>query len=120
MSIDNIISASTAQALKALYGVDVAADTIVPQTTKKEFEGNLTVVVFPFLRASKKSPEATATEIGDYLVEHCEAVKTYNVVKGFLNITIEPKFWLTVFAHLDLMKEYGFKEETPESPLVII
>ena len=115
-----IISASTAQALKALYGVDVAADTIVPQTTKKEFEGNLTVVVFPFLRASKKSPEATATEIGDYLVEHCEAVKTYNVVKGFLNITIEPKFWLTVFAHLDLMKEYGFKEETPESPLVMI
>ena len=61
MSIDNIISASTAQALKALYGVDVAADTIVPQTTKKEFEGNLTVVVFPFLRASKKSPEAPAT-----------------------------------------------------------
>ena len=120
MSIDNIISASTAQALKALYGVDVAADTIVPQTTKKEFEGNLTDVVFPFLRASKKSPEATATEIGDYLVEHCEAVKTYNVVKGFLNITIEPKFWLTVFAHLDLMKEYGFKEETPESPLVMI
>ncbi|MDY6000200.1 MAG: arginine--tRNA ligase [Candidatus Limisoma sp.] len=120
MSIDNIISASTAQALKALYGVDVAADTIVPQTTKKEFEGNLTVVVFTFLRASKKSPEATATEIGDYLVEHCEAVKTYNVVKGFLNITIEPKFWLTVFAHLDLMKEYGFKEETPESPLVMI
>ena len=120
MSIDNIISASTAQALKALYGVDVAADTIVPQTTKKEFEGNLTVVVFPFLRASKKSPEATATEIGDYLVEHCEAVKTYNVVKGFLNITIEPKFWLTVFAHLDLMKEYGFKEETPDSPLVMI
>ncbi len=120
MSIDNIISASTAQALKALYGVDVAADTIVPQTTKKEFEGNLTVVVFPFLRASKKSPEATATEIGDYLVEHCEAVKTYNVVKGFLNITIEPKFWLTVFAHLYLMKEYGFKEETPESPLVMI
>ena len=120
MSIDNIISASTAQALKALYGVDVAADTIVPQTTKKEFEGNLTIVVFPFLRASKKSPEATATEIGDYLVEHCEAVKTYNVVKGFLNITIEPKFWLTVFAHLDLMKEYGFKEETPESPLVMI
>ncbi|MGM9841873.1 MAG: arginine--tRNA ligase [Candidatus Limisoma sp.] len=120
MSIDNIISASTAEALKALYGVDVAADTIVPQTTKKEFEGNLTVVVFPFLRASKKSPEATATEIGDYLVEHCEAVKTYNVVKGFLNITIEPKFWLTVFAHLDLMKEYGFKDETDESPLVMI
>ncbi|MDD6622341.1 MAG: arginine--tRNA ligase [Bacteroidales bacterium] len=120
MSIDNIISASTAEALKALYGVDVAADTIVPQTTKKEFEGNLTVVVFPFLRASKKSPEATATEIGDYLVEHCEAVKTYNVVKGFLNITIEPKFWLTVFAHLDLMKDYGFKSETPDSPLVMI
>ncbi len=120
MSIDNIISTSTAEALKALYGVDVAADTIVPQTTKKEFEGNLTVVVFPFLRASKKSPEATATEIGDYLVEHCEAVKTYNVVKGFLNITIEPKFWLTVFAHLDLMKDYGFKSETPDSPLVMI
>ena len=74
MSIDNIISAATAEALKSLYGLEVEASTIVPQTTKKEFEGNLTIVVFPFLKASHKAPDATAKEIGDYLVANCEAV----------------------------------------------
>ena len=71
MSIDNIISSAVAEALKALYGVEVAASSIVPQTTRKEFEGNLTVVVFPYLKASKKAPEATAQEIGEYLVANC-------------------------------------------------
>ena len=88
MSIDNIISSAVAEALKSLYGADVDAATIVPQTTKKEFEGNLTIVVFPFLKMSKKAPEATAQEIGDYLVANCEAVKTFNVIKGFLNTPI--------------------------------
>ena len=120
MSIDNIISSAVSEALKALYGVDVAASSIVPQTTRKEFEGNLTVVVFPYLKASKKAPEATAQEIGEYLVAHCDAVKTFNVVKGFLNIVIEPKFWLNVLNHINETADYGFRAETPESELVMI
>lgn len=120
MSIDNIISTAVSEALKELYALEMPADKIVPQTTKKEFEGNLTIVVFPFLKASKKSPEMTATEIGDYLVAKCDAVKTFNVIKGFLNITIEPKFWLHVFNDINAQENYGFKEETPESELVMI
>ena len=120
MSIDNIISTAVSEALKELYALEMPADKIVPQTTKKEFEGNLTIVVFPFLKASKKSPEMTATEIGDYLIAKCDAVKTFNVIKGFLNITIEPKFWLHVFNDINAQENYGFKEETPESELVMI
>lgn len=120
MSIDNIISSAVAEALKALYGVEVAASSIVPQTTRKEFEGNLTVVVFPYLKASKEAPEATAQEIGEYLVANCDAVKAFNVVKGFLNIVIEPKFWLNVLNHINETADYGFRAETPESELVMI
>lgn len=120
MSIDNIISAATAEALKSLYGLEVEASTIVPQTTKKEFEGNLTIVVFPFLKASHKAPDATAKEIGDYLVANCEAVKEYNVIKGFLNITVEPKFWLGVLEHIHATKDYGFKQADDNSELVMI
>ena len=120
MSIDSIISSAVAEALKSLYGADVQASTIVPQTTKKEFEGNLTVVVFPFLKMSRKAPEATANEIGEYLVAHCPAVKAFNVIKGFLNISIEPKFWLDVLRHVEDTKDYGFRQATPDSPLVMI
>ena len=120
MSIDSIISAATAEALKSLYGLEVDASTIVPQTTKKEFEGNLTIVVFPFLKASHKAPDATAKEIGDYLVANCEAVKAFNVIKGFLNITVEPKFWLGVLDHIHTTPDYGFKKATDDSELVMI
>ena len=91
MSIDSILAQATAQAVKELYGVDFPAEKIVPQTTKKEFEGNETIVVFPFLKASRKAPDATAQEIGEYLVAHCDAVEKFNVIKGFLNITIKPR-----------------------------
>lgn len=120
MSIDHIISSATADALKALYGVEMPASAITPQTTKKEFEGNLTIVVFPFLKASKKAPETTAQEIGEWLAAHCDAVKSFNVIKGFLNLSIEPKFWLNVFKHVKETPDYGFKKETPESELVMI
>lgn len=120
MSIDNIISQATADAVKALYGLELPADKIVPQTTKKEFEGNLTIVVFPFVKAAKKSPEATAQEIGEYLQANCEAVKSFNVIKGFLNIVIEPTFWVGVLNHIAETPDYGFKPVTPESELVMI
>ena len=120
MSIDNIIAQSVADAVKALYGVEFGAEKITLQTTKKEFEGNLTVVVFPFLKASKKSPEATAQEIGEYLVGNCEAVKAFNVIKGFLNIVVEPAFWCNMLKHVASEPNYGFKEATPDSELVMI
>ena len=120
MSIDAIIARAVADAVKALYGVDFGADKITLQTTKKEFEGNLTVVVFPFLKASKKSPEATAEEIGNYLVANCDAVKSFNVIKGFLNIVIEPEFWCNMLKHIADNPDFGFKAATPDSQLVMI
>lgn len=120
MSIDNILAQATASAVKALYGVDFPVEKITPTTTKKEFEGNLTIVVFPFLKASHKRPEDTATQIGDYLVEHCDAVEKYNVIKGFLNISIKPSFWTGVLQSVAADPDFGFKKVTPESKLVMI
>ena len=120
MSIDNIISNATAEAIKSLYNADTEASLIIPQTTKKEFEGNLTIVVFPFLKASKKNPEATAQEIGQYLQENCDAVEKFNVIKGFLNITIKPAFWSGILKNISENPGFGFKQATPESDLVMI
>ena len=120
MSIDNILAQATADAVKALYGAEVAAESIVPSTTKKEFEGNLTIVVFPFLKASHKRPEETAQEIGKYLVANCEAVEKFNVIKGFLNITIKPSFWTSVLQSVEATENFGFKPVTDDSRLVMI
>ena len=119
MSIDNILAQATADAVKALYGAEVAAESIVPSTTKKEFEGNLTIVVFPFLKASHKRPEDTAQEIGEYLVANCEAVEKFNVIKGFLNITIKPSFWTSVLQSVEATENFGFKPVTDDSRLVM-
>ncbi len=120
MSIDHILAQATAVAVKELYGVDFPAEKIVPQTTKKEFEGNETIVVFPFLKASRKAPDVTAQEIGEHLVAHCEAVEKFNVIKGFLNITIKPSFWTGVLQHVADQPNYGFIPVTDESQLVMI
>ena len=117
MSLNHILAQATAEAVKNLYGAEVAADTIVPSTTKKEFEGNLTIVVFPFLKASHKRPEDTAQEIGAYLVEHCDAVEKFNVIKGFLNITIKPTFWTSVLLQVAEKPDFGFKPVTEDSRL---
>ena len=120
MSIENILSQATAQAVNELYGLAVEPQTIVPQATRKEFEGNLTIVVFPFLRASHKAPDATAQEIGEYLATNCEAVEKFNVIKGFLNISIKPSFWAQLLDNISRDENYGFKQETPDSKLVMI
>ena len=120
MSIDNIISQAVAKAITALYGVDVDASTIVPQATKKEFEGNLTVVVFPFLKASRKSPEATATEIGEWLKANEPAVEKFNVIKGFLNISINPAVWVGLLNEVAQDENFGIKRATDESDLVMV
>ena len=96
MSIDTIIAEAVSRAVTALYGVECDASSVVPQPTRKEFEGNLTVVVFPWVKAARKAPEQVGREIGDYLVLNEPAVKSFNVVKGFLNIVIEPTYWCKV------------------------
>lgn len=118
--IDTILAQATAEAVKALYGLDFPAEKIVPQTTKKEFEGNITIVVFPFLKASHKAPDATAQEIGDYLLEHCKAVEKFNVIKGFLNITIRSSFWTDMLNRVATTPDYGFTPVTDDSQLVMI
>lgn len=120
MSLDKIISQAVSRAVAELYAVEVSAESIVPQATRKEFEGNLTVVVFPFLKASRKSPEATATELGEWLVANEAAVEKFNVVKGFLNISIKSDFWIDVLNDVANADDFGIKPVTDESQLVMV
>ena len=120
MSIDTILAQAAAAAVKELYGVDFPAEKIVPQTTKKEFEGNETIVVFPFLKASRKAPDVTAQEIGEHMLAHCDVVEKFNVIKGFLNITIKPTYWTGVLKHVAQTPDYGFTAATDDSQLVMI
>lgn len=120
MSIDNIIAQGVSRAVKELYGVDTPAEQIVPQATRKEFEGNLTVVVFPWVKAARKAPDAVAAEIGDWLVDNEPAVDRYNAVKGFLNIVIEPTYWCSVLEHIAADDTYGLTAATDNSPLVMV
>ena len=120
MSIDNIIAQGVARAVKDLYRVECDPASIVPQTTKKEFEGNLTIVVFPWVKAARKAPEAVGAEIGQWLVDNEPAVDRFNVIKGFLNLVIEPTFWNSVLAHVLSTPHFGTVEPTTESPLVMV
>ena len=107
-------------AVKELYGQEIPEKLATLQKTRAEFEGNLTLVVFPFLKMSKKAPEATAEEIGQYLKEHCSAISGYNVVKGFLNLSIGGNAWINVLNEIDANPHYGEKPVTDKSPLVMI
>ena len=120
MKIESIISNSVIEAVKALYGQEVASKMVQIQKTKQEFEGNLTLVVFPFLKISKKKPEDTAQEIGQYLQDNCSAVATFNVVKGFLNLVIAQSAWLQLLADIDADAKYGERKSDDNSPLVMI
>ena len=120
MTIEKIIAEGVVKAVKELYGVDVEEKLATPSTTKKEFEGDVTVVVFPFLKASHKHPEATATEIGEWLEKNVEAVEKFNVVKGFLNISISPDYWLKLLHEIAAEKEWGIVKPTDESELVMV
>ncbi len=120
MKIESQIMNAAIKAVKTLYGQDVPEKMVQLQKTRSEFEGNLTLVVFPFLKISKKNPELTAQEIGQYLVDHCEAVASFNVVKGFLNLVVAPAAWLSLLADIDADEHYGHQQATDESPLVMI
>ena len=120
MKIEQIISDAAVKAVKALYGIEAAPGTTVPQKTKKEFEGNLTLVVFPFLKASHKAPEATAQEIGEYLLANEPAVASFNVIKGFLNLVIAPSFWSQMLHHIDEEADFGTHKTAADAPLVMV
>ena len=120
MKIEQQIMAAAQAAVKALYGQDVPEKMVQLQKTRSEFEGNLTLVVFPFVKMARKSPEQTAQELGEYLVEHCEAVSKYNVVKGFLNLSISDDAWLSLLQDIDADAHYGEKAVSEDSALVMI
>ena len=120
MNIEALISKAAGEAVKALYGMDATDKMLQLQKTRSEFEGNLTLVVFPFVKAARKSPEQTANEIGQYLVEHCQAVEKYNVVKGFLNLSIGDGAWLSLLKAIDEDEHFGTKQATNDSKLVMI
>lgn len=121
MNIEEKLTTSIISAIKTLYGQDVPGKMVQLQKTKKEFEGHLTLVVFPFLKMSKKGPEQTAQEIGGYLKEHApELVSAYNAVKGFLNLTIASDCWIELLNSIQAAPEYGIEKATENSPLVMI
>ena len=120
MKIEDKLVASVISGLKALYGQEVPEKMVQMQKTKKEFEGHLTLVVFPFLKMSRKGPEQTAQEIGEYLKANEPAVAAFNVIKGFLNLTIASATWIELLNEIQSDEEYGLVKATETSPLVMI
>ena len=120
MNIESEIIAAVVQAVKECYGQDVPTTMVQLQKTKAEFEGNLTLVVFPFLKLSRLKPEDTAQQLGDYLAKHCKVVQSFNVVKGFLNLTIAPAAWISLLNRIDSEPRFGEKSVNEQSPLVMI
>lgn len=120
MNIEAQITNSVIAAVKDLYGQVVPEKMVALQKTRSDFEGNLTLVVFPLLKTSKKKPEDTAQDIGKYLKEHCGAIADFNVVKGFLNLVIAPEAWLGLLNDIDTDPAWGYKNADENSPLVMI
>ena len=120
MNIENQIITTVLEGVQVLFGQEVPEKMVQLQKTKREFEGSLTLVVFPFVKMAKKKPEEVADMLGQYLVEHCEAVAAYNVVKGFLNLVIAQKAWLNLLTEMDADAHYGEKQASKDSPLVMI
>ena len=120
MKIEDKLVVSVISGLKALYGQEVPEKMVQMQKTKKEFEGHLTLVVFPFLKMSRKGPEQTAQEIGEYLKANEPAVAAFNVIKGFLNLTIASATWIELLNEIQADEQYGLVQVTDASPLVMI
>ncbi|MCG6188473.1 arginine--tRNA ligase [Maribellus maritimus] len=120
MNIDKIILDAVKKALNELYKLEANENQIQLQNTRKDFEGDVTLVVFPFLRFSKKTPEATAEEIGNHLLKSVDVIENYNVIKGFLNLVIDKTFWLTVLQEAYSQEKYGIKLSEENSELAMI
>ncbi|MBP5628972.1 MAG: arginine--tRNA ligase [Bacteroidaceae bacterium] len=120
MDIQNVIQSACAKAVETLYGAQVGAEQLQLQKTKKEFEGHLTLVVFPLLRISRKKPEDTAQEIGQWLADNEPAVEKFNVIKGFLNLSVATTSWTRLLNTIAQTADYGTVKPTAQSPLVMI
>lgn len=120
MTIENILISKTVEAVKALYSTEIAPEIIQLQATRKEFDGDKTIVVFPFVKASKKNPELTANELGAYLLENVEAVTAFNVIKGFLNLSISQDYWTSVLNSALADRQFGFVPVTPQSKTLMV
>ena len=120
MTIEQQIVATAIAAVKELYGQEVPEKMVQLQKTRSEFEGNLTLVVFPFLKISHKKPEDTAQDLGKYIKDNCQAIADFNVVKGFLNLVIDKKAWLGLLNEMNANEKFGEKPVTENSPLVMI
>ena len=120
MKIEDQIIAAALAAVKELYGAEIPAQMIQLQKTKANFEGNLTLVTFPLLKTSRKSPEATAQEVGEYLKANCKAIADFNVVKGFLNLVIAPAAWIGLLNDIHADEKFGEQQVTADSPLAMV
>ena len=120
MTIEQQIITTAQQAVKTLYGQEVPEKMVQLQKTKREFEGNLTLVVFPFLKISRKKPEDTAQDLGEYIKQNCDAIADFNVVKGFINLVIDSKAWIGLLNEMNSNPKFGEKPVTENSPLVMI
>jgi arginyl-tRNA synthetase len=120
MNIEKIIKGKVIEAVRTLYGQPAEEKLVQIQTTRKDFEGDKTVVDFPFLRISKKSAEQTAQDLGSYLVENMEQVAGFNVIKGFLNLVFDNNFWIAELNEAASDSNWGFKPVTDQSELVMI
>ena len=120
MTIEQQIITTAQQAVKTLYGQEVPEKMVQLQKTKREFEGNLTLVVFTFLKISRKKPEDTAQDLGEYIKQNCDAIADFNVVKGFLNLVIDSKAWIGLLNEMNSNPKFGEKPVTENSPLVMI
>lgn len=120
MLIDQIIQEKVVEAINKLYGQQIEANSVQIENTRKDVEGDMTVVVFPYLRYSQKSPEQTAEQLGEYLTSHVRQIEAYSVVKGFLNLFISKLYWLDILGKASAEESYGFTEADEHSPLVMI
>lgn len=120
MNIAGEISSSVIKAVKELYGANITENMVQLQKTKREFEGSLTLVVFPFLKISRQKPEATAEAIGNWLVENCEHIERFNVVKGFLNLVLAQQSWIKLLNAISADEHYGERKAGADAPLVMI
>ncbi|MBQ5706254.1 MAG: arginine--tRNA ligase, partial [Bacteroidaceae bacterium] len=120
MNLESILIESIAAAINELYGQQVTAEKIQLQKTRKEFEGDFTLVVFPFLALSRKKPEDTAAEIGEYLTKNQPLIASYNVIKGFLNVNIDANYWIELLQKIEATEKWGITPVTENSPLVMV
>ena len=120
MILEETLAEIVVKAVKTLYDIDTEKENIQLQKTRKEFAGDVTVVTFSFVKQARKSPEIVSKELGEYICQNFPLVSEFNVIKGFLNLTINVSYWLEKLEEIDAEEKYGFVSQTEKSPLVMV